>query len=60
MADFAPILLLGPVVTWRCHLFASWLLIATTLLCATALAPYRHKRALTPHTFAYGMHFSRP
>jgi len=32
MADFAPILLLGPVVTWRCHLFASWLLIATTLL----------------------------
>ena len=52
MADFAPILLLGPVVTWRCHLFASWLLIATTLLCATALPEPAYTQTGILHTFA--------
>ena len=37
MADFAPVFLLGPVANWRCHWFAAWLLIATTMLCVTTL-----------------------
>ena len=37
MADFAPVFLLGPVAMWRCHWFASWLLIATTMLCVAIL-----------------------
>ena len=32
MADLAPLTLLGPISTFRCHLFPSWLLLATTLL----------------------------
>lgn len=32
MADSAPVFLMGPITTLRCHFFPSWLLISTTLL----------------------------
>ena len=43
MADFAPVFLLGSVVTWRCHLFATWLLVATTMLCVALLCIFRYR-----------------
>ena len=32
LADFTPLTMLGPTTTFRCHLFPTWLLVATTLL----------------------------